>query len=140
MLKPLVIRSDRASDTRKAVVAACKELATHPSGPGKTVRAMVVGIPNVGKSTLINTLMERKVAKTGDEPAVRFTDDGGVAHEVRCELLVGSDGSRGVCRGSVPAGERRRRAYFRPPTDALSVERLATGTSSPSGPSRATSL
>jgi ribosome biogenesis GTPase A len=70
MLKPLVIPSDRASDTRKAVVAACKELATHPSGPGKTVRAMVVGIPNVGKSTLINTLMERKVAKTGDEPAV----------------------------------------------------------------------
>ena len=31
---------------------------------------MVVGIPNVGKSTLINTLMERKVAKVGDEPAV----------------------------------------------------------------------
>jgi ribosome biogenesis GTPase A len=31
---------------------------------------MIVGIPNVGKSTLINTLMQRKVAKVGDEPAV----------------------------------------------------------------------
>ena len=48
----------------------CKRLALHPSGPSKTVRAMIVGIPNVGKSTLINTLMERKVAKVGDEPAV----------------------------------------------------------------------
>ena len=47
---------------------------------------------------------------TSDEPAVRFTDVEGVAHEVRCELLVGSDGSRGVCRGSVPVGERRQ--YF----------------------------
>jgi len=36
----------------------------------KTPRAMVVGIPNVGKSTLINMLSNRKVAKTGDEPAV----------------------------------------------------------------------
>jgi ribosome biogenesis GTPase A len=41
----------------------------HPSRR-LAVRAMVVGIPNVGKSTLINTLMDRKVAKVGDEPAV----------------------------------------------------------------------
>lgn len=63
-------RSDRAGETRTKVVEACKRLALHPSGIGKTVRAIVCGIPNVGKSTLINTLMERKVAKTGDEPAV----------------------------------------------------------------------
>ncbi len=33
-------------------------------------RILIAGIPNVGKSTLINLLAERKVAKTGDEPAV----------------------------------------------------------------------
>lgn len=33
-------------------------------------RIMVVGIPNVGKSTLINALAGRKIAKTGNEPAV----------------------------------------------------------------------
>ena len=32
--------------------------------------AMVVGIPNVGKSTLINALAGRSVAKTGNEPAI----------------------------------------------------------------------
>lgn len=34
------------------------------------LRIMVAGIPNVGKSTLINLLAGRKIAKTGDEPAV----------------------------------------------------------------------
>ncbi|MFN0001469.1 MAG: ribosome biogenesis GTPase YlqF [Pseudohongiellaceae bacterium] len=33
-------------------------------------RIMIVGIPNVGKSTLINLLADRKIAKVGDEPAV----------------------------------------------------------------------
>ncbi|VVS93156.1 ribosome biogenesis GTPase YlqF [Desulfoluna spongiiphila] len=41
-----------------------------PSDLKRGVRALVVGIPNVGKSTFINTLAGRKVAKTGDEPAV----------------------------------------------------------------------
>ena len=39
-------------------------------GVRKTVRAMVVGIPNVGKSTLINRLCGRSVTQTGDRPGV----------------------------------------------------------------------
>ena len=34
------------------------------------IRAMVVGIPNVGKSTMINQFMKRKIAKTADMPGV----------------------------------------------------------------------
>ena len=36
----------------------------------RPVRAMVTGIPNVGKSTLINTLAGRSAAKTGNKPGV----------------------------------------------------------------------
>ena len=39
-------------------------------GIRKTVRAMIVGIPNVGKSTLINCLYGRAVTQTGDRPGV----------------------------------------------------------------------
>jgi ribosome biogenesis GTPase A len=60
----------RVVEARTRIAALCKSLALRPSGPAKEVRVMVVGIPNVGKSTLINTLMERKVANVGDEPAV----------------------------------------------------------------------
>jgi len=48
----------------------CRKLAPHRGGIGKPVRAVVVGIPNVGKSTLINGLVGRRIAKVGDEPAV----------------------------------------------------------------------
>lgn len=37
---------------------------------GRPVRAMVVGVPNTGKSTLINALSGRKAAETGDRPGV----------------------------------------------------------------------
>jgi ribosome biogenesis GTPase A len=66
----IAISQKNTADIRQRIPDACKKLALHPKGPGKTVRAMVVGIPNVGKSTLINTLMNREVAKTGDIPAV----------------------------------------------------------------------
>lgn len=36
----------------------------------RALRAMVAGIPNVGKSTMINTLARRKAAQTGDKPGV----------------------------------------------------------------------
>ena len=48
----------------------CQKLAPHRNDGTKRLRIMIMGIPNVGKSTLMNALLKRKVAKVGDEPAV----------------------------------------------------------------------
>ncbi|AUN96409.1 ribosome biogenesis GTPase YlqF [Pseudazoarcus pumilus] len=52
------------------VPAMCQRLAPHRSDGTRLLRIMIMGIPNVGKSTLMNALLKRKVAKVGDEPAV----------------------------------------------------------------------
>ncbi len=52
------------------IPALCQKLVPHRTGPGKPVRMMIMGIPNVGKSTLMNMLLKRRVAAVGDEPAV----------------------------------------------------------------------
>ncbi|WP_308102900.1 4-hydroxybenzoate 3-monooxygenase [Lentzea sp. CC55] len=39
-------------------------------------------------------------------PAIRFTDSEGVRQEVRCDLLVGADGSRSICRAEIPEAVR----------------------------------
>lgn len=54
----------------KQLIKLCKHLAPNRGKPGFPVRAMVVGIPNVGKSTLINTLAGKCMAKVGDKPAI----------------------------------------------------------------------
>jgi ribosome biogenesis GTPase A len=52
------------------VLTTAKKLAPHRNDNLKPLRMMVMGVPNVGKSTLINALLKRRAAKVGDEPAV----------------------------------------------------------------------
>ncbi len=68
-VRAIAITTDRAADARAQIAEACGALAK-PTRGRKSARAIIVGIPNVGKSTLINTLAQRVVAKVGDEPAV----------------------------------------------------------------------
>ena len=42
----------------------------HKQGDTQTLTAMIAGVPNAGKSTLVNILAGKTVAKTGNEPAV----------------------------------------------------------------------
>ena len=48
----------------------CQSLAPHRKDNLKPLRMMIMGIPNVGKSTLLNTLVKRRVAAVGDQPAI----------------------------------------------------------------------
>src|SRR5512137_776421 len=48
----------------------CQAIAPHRDDGTKPLRMMIMGIPNVGKSTLMNALLKRRVARVGDEPAV----------------------------------------------------------------------
>ena len=52
------------------IPALCIKIAPHRGTPLKPLRIMIMGIPNVGKSTLMNALLKKRVAKVGDEPAV----------------------------------------------------------------------
>jgi len=54
----------------RELIAACRALAPLRGGMVKPLRVLICGIPNVGKSTLINTLVGQRAAKTGDEPGI----------------------------------------------------------------------
>ena len=68
-VKAVALSCKSATDAAK-VPKLCHPLAPHRDSTHKPLRLMIMGIPNVGKSTLMNMLLKRRVANVGDEPAV----------------------------------------------------------------------
>jgi ribosome biogenesis GTPase A len=68
-VKAVALSCKKPGDAAK-VTGLCQSLAPHRGTNLKPLRMMIMGIPNVGKSTLMNALLNKRVAKVGDEPAV----------------------------------------------------------------------
>ncbi len=65
----VAISAKKAGDVAR-LAGLAQKLAPHRNDTFKPLRLMIMGIPNVGKSTLLNTWARRRVAAVGDEPAV----------------------------------------------------------------------
>lgn len=57
-------------DKIKQLVSLCHKLLPAKEQTGRLIHTLIMGIPNVGKSTVINILAGRMIAKTGNEPAI----------------------------------------------------------------------
>ncbi len=68
-IKTLCVTRDQP-DKIKQISSLCRKMIPVSDARDKEIHAMIVGIPNVGKSTIINILKDKTVAKTGNEAAV----------------------------------------------------------------------
>lgn len=68
-VKTITTSSDNPGNS-KQIMQLIRSICSKKDAQPKAIKAMITGIPNVGKSTLINILAERIIAKTGNEPAV----------------------------------------------------------------------
>lgn len=62
--------SQKQPEAVRGLLALSESLLPHRNLQKRAARAMILGVPNVGKSTLINTLAGRVIAKTGNEAGI----------------------------------------------------------------------
>ncbi len=67
--RAVALDAQDAAPARK-LIDGCHQLAPNRGGMAKPMRVLICGVPNVGKSTLINTLSDKRQAKTGDEAGI----------------------------------------------------------------------
>lgn len=88
-VKAMPLSARNAGEVRR-IPDAARALAPHRGTIAKPLRMMILGAPNVGKSTLMNALLGRKLAKVGNEPAITKTQ---MRHELdRTLILVDTPG------------------------------------------------
>lgn len=68
-VKAMAITTSQPQEVQK-ILELCRKMAPNREEVGKNIRTMIMGIPNVGKSTIINSLAGRTIAITGNQPAV----------------------------------------------------------------------
>ncbi len=83
-VKAVALSCKSASDAAK-IPKLCQTLAPHRNSTHKPLRMMIMGIPNVGKSTLMNMLLKRRVANVGDEPAITKSQQ---SHNINDRMAV----------------------------------------------------
>jgi ribosome biogenesis GTPase A len=83
-VKAVALSCKSTSDAAK-VPKLCQPLAPHRDNNHKPLRMMIMGIPNVGKSTLMNMLLKRRVANVGDEPAVTKSQQ---SHKINDQMTL----------------------------------------------------
>ncbi len=68
-VKTLALNAQQ-TDRKQQVLDLIREMSPNRGDSTRVIQVLILGIPNVGKSTLINSLAGRPIAKTGNEPAV----------------------------------------------------------------------
>ena len=68
-VRALPLDASDTAPTRK-LIDGCHQLSPNRGGMAKPMRVLICGVPNVGKSTLINTMSNKRQAKTGDEAGI----------------------------------------------------------------------
>jgi ribosome biogenesis GTPase A len=66
----VAINTASRGELRRLIPRLCAGIAARRIGPDRPLRAVVVGVPTVGKSSLLNALQGRKVAAVADRPGV----------------------------------------------------------------------